>query len=195
MKTMHKLGVLNALVLACVIPLTGFATDTVVGDSGVCMNQASDTSRAKVISRLEQVGYSKAEAIARVDEMTADEIDYFGQHPESIKRSGFVILASCIGSSVYSSIRNAQKKREAYISHLNGKIEATRSEITLLESQKENQQTLAAVEKDPATKEAMEGNIKKTDEQIQAKQDLIKSLENEIEQVRTKKEKVPKNYQ
>jgi chromosome segregation ATPase len=176
------------------IPLTGLAANSVSGDSGVCRNQAVDTSRAKVISRLERVGYSRTEAIERVDRMTADEIEYFAQNPESIRRSGFVILASCIGSSIYCSIKSGQDKRKAYISHLNSKIEETQNEITLLQGQKENDETLVTVEKDPATKEAIEARIKNTDDQIQVKKDLIKSLENEIELVRTHKEKVPKTY-
>jgi chromosome segregation ATPase len=191
MKTIHKMRCLTALVLCCVLPLTGFATNTVARDSGVLASKAGDTNQAKVISRLKKVGDSEAEAIGRVDKMTDGEIEYFAQHPESIKRTGFIILASLIGSSVYTSINNANKKREAYIAHLDSKIAGFRMEITLLDSKRMNQSTLLFHEPDPANKAKLEADIDRYEKEIASKEDQIKSLQSDINAIRTKKKKVP----
>ena len=193
-KMIHRITCPTALVLSCMLALTGFATNTVARDSGISANEAGDTNRAKVVSRLEKVGYSKGEAIARVDKMTDDEIDYFSQHPESIKRSGFIILASLIGSSVWTTVANAKKKRESYITHLNGKIAGFRSEIMIADNRKTSESLLLVQEQDPAKRTEREAAIKRLENEVQSKQDLVKSLENEIESIRTKKQKVPKEF-
>src|SRR2546422_348596 len=101
---MKQLITPTVLILCPMIFLAGCATQNiapVASNRAISAKEPSDSNRAKVISRLEKVGYSKEEAMARVDKMTYDEIDYFAQHPESIKRSGFIIVASLIGSSVW----------------------------------------------------------------------------------------------
>ena len=147
-----------------------------------------------MVSRLKKVGYSEQEAIARVDNMTEDEIVYFADHPESIKRSGIIIIASLIGSSVYTTVRHNQKKREAYIEHLRYNADNFRAEITMLESKRTNETVLLSVEQDPAKKAEREATIEVMGKEIQSKQDLINSLEREMEAIRTKEQKVPKEF-
>ncbi len=194
MKIMRKL---ITVILCPMIFLAGCATQNiapVASNRAISAKEPSDSNRAKVISRLEKVGYSKEEAIARVDKMTCDEIDYFGQHPESIKRSGFIILDSLIGSSVWTTMNNAKKKREAYILHLSNKIGGFRTEVTILDNDKKNETTLLAQEQDPAKRAEREATIKRLGNEVQSKLEIIKSLENEIELVRTKKQPVPKDF-
>ncbi|NOS72415.1 MAG: hypothetical protein HOP33_21150 [Verrucomicrobia bacterium] len=191
---MKKLIALIVSILCPMLVLVGCATNNiapVASNGGFSAKELSAPNRAMVTSRLEKVGYSKEEAIARADQMSDDEIAYFAQHPESIRRSGFVILASCIGSSVYSSINNGNKKREAYISHLKNKIAELRTEITLTDSKRVNQRTLLAVEQDAARKAELEAESKRLGNEIDSKQDQIKSLESDIQLVNTKKKKVP----
>ena len=66
---------------------------------------------AKVAARLQELGYSQDEAWARVASMSADEIDYFATNPESIKKSGFIILGGLVGSTIASSIADADAKK------------------------------------------------------------------------------------
>jgi hypothetical protein len=191
---MKKLITPTVLILCIMLILPGYATDNIApkaSNGGVSAKELSDPNRVRVISRLEKVGYSKEEAIARIDQMTDDEIAYFAQHPESIRRSGFIILASLIGSSVYSSISNANKKREAYTSHLRDKIAEVRTEIMLTDSKRMNQRTLLSVEQDPARKAELEAESKRLGNEIDSEQDQIKSLENDIQLINAKKKKVP----
>src|ERR1035441_304789 len=143
-RIIKKLITPTALILCPMIFLAGCATQNiapVTSNAGITAKGLSDSNRARVIIRLEKVGYSKEEAIARVDKMTDAEIDYFAQHPESIKRSGFIILASLIGSSVWTTINNAKKKRAAYILHLSNKIGSYRTEVTLIDNDKKPRTT------------------------------------------------------
>jgi hypothetical protein len=179
------------------ILLAGCATQNitpVTSNAGISAKGLTDSNRARVISRLQKVGYSKEEAIARVDKMTEDEICYFAEHPESIKRSGFIILASLIGSSVWTTMNNAKKKRAAYILHLSNKIGSYRTEVTLIDNDKRNETTLLAQEQDPAKKAEREATIKRLQNEEQSKLDLIKKLEDEIEAVKAKTQKVPKDF-
>ena len=194
---MKKLITPTVLILCPMIFLAGCATQNiapVASNGGISAKVLNDSDKAKVISRLKEVGYSKEEATARVDKMTDDEIVYFAGHPESIKRTGFIILASLIGSSVWTTVANAKKKREAYISHLHNKIGGFRTEMTLLDSDRKTETTLMAVDQDAAKKAEREATVRRLGTEIQAKQDQIKALENETEQVRLKKQKVPKDF-
>lgn len=196
MKPIKKLLTPAVLMLCPVIALAGPATQSSIdlpsGNESVSVQDSRSSNRARVISRLEKVGYSQEEATARINQMTDDEIAYFAQHPESIRRSGFVLLASSIGSSVYSSVNNAKKKREAYAAHLKEKVASLRTEITLTDSKRLNQRTLLAVEQDPARKAELEAEAKRLGDEIDAKQNEIKQLENDIQLINTKKKKVPK---
>jgi hypothetical protein len=186
-----------AIILCPMILMAGCATQNtapVTSNAGISAKGLSESNRARVISRLEKVGYSKEEAVARVNKMSGDEICYFAEHPESIKRSGFIILASLIGSSVWTTMNNAKKKRAAYTLHLSNKIGQYRTEITLLDNDRKNETTLLAAEQDPAKKAERQANIKRMGDEVQSKLELIKSLENETELVRTKKQKVPKDF-
>lgn len=183
MRALKKLITPAVLILCPVVVLAGNGSVS-VGDSG-----KSDSAR--VITRLEKVGYSQEEAIARINQMTDDEIAYFAQHPESIRRSGIILIASSVGSSVYSSVANAKKKREAYAAHLKDKIASLRTEIQLTETKRLTQSTLLAVEQDPAKKAELEAQSKRLGDEIDAKQNAIKQLENDIQLINTKKKKVP----
>ena len=115
---MKKLIMPIVLILCPMLLLCGCATNNqaaAAGNVGISAKEPGDSNRAKVISRLEKVGYNKEEAVARVDKMSGDEIVYFAAHPESIKRSGFIIIASSIGSSIYSTVKSNEKKKEAEI--------------------------------------------------------------------------------
>jgi hypothetical protein len=192
---MKKLITPIVVVLCPMLVLAGCATNNIApiaSNGGILANEPGVLdNRTKVIRRLGEVGYSKEEAIARVDEMTDAEIAYFGQHPESIKRSGFIILASLIGSSVWTTINNAKQKRVAYIAHLRDKIAGFRTEITLTDSKRMNERTLLAVEQNPARRAELEVEIKRLGDEIDSKQDQIKSLENDVREIETKGKKVP----
>jgi hypothetical protein len=197
MTMMKKLLTPTVLILCPMLSFAGFAPQNIApaaDDSGISARESGISNRAQVIKRLEKVGYSREEATNRVDQMTDDEINYFAAHPESIKRSGFIILASLIGSSVYTTINNAKKKKEAYTTHLNGKIAEARSEIGAIDNKKTRESVLLAVEQDSAKKAERQATIDGYDKEIQAKQDNIKALENEIQLVNTGKQKVPKDF-
>ena len=112
MKQIYKLKKPVILTMCCLLIVSsGCATRTLNGGATATSELSegdTEANRAAVISRLEKVGYSKQEAIARVDNMTGGEIDYFANHPESIKRTGIIILGGLISSSIYSS--NQKKK-------------------------------------------------------------------------------------
>ena len=57
-----------------------------------------------------------------------------------------------------------------------------------------NQRTLLAVEQNPERKAELEAEIKRLGSEVDSKQGQIKSLENEIELVKSKKQKVPKDF-
>ena len=183
------------LMLSPMIVSASPATDSIeplAANKHISVQTAGEANKARVIDRLQKVGYSQEEAIARISQMTGEEIAYFSQHPESIRRSGFVLIASSIGSSVYSSVNNAKKKREAYIAHLRAKIASLQTEVSLTDSKRLNQRTLMAVEQDPARKAELGAEAKRLGDEIDAKQSQIKVLESDIQLINTKKKKVPK---
>ena len=71
--------------------------------------QPEDASRTKVIVRLQEVGYSRAEALARTDKMTEEEIEYLAQHPEAVKRAGFIIAICAVLSSLFVTAEAAER--------------------------------------------------------------------------------------
>ncbi len=87
---------------------------------------------------------------------------------------------------------HGKKRREAYIRFLTNKIGSYRTGIVLTDTKRINQRTLLAVQQDPARKAELEAESKRLGTDIDSKQDQIKSLENEIELIRTKKQPVPK---
>ena len=78
--------------------------------SGVTKAPSYHSNHERVAERLKEVGYTPDEANIRVAEMSDNELDYFGQHPEAIKRSGIIILGGLVSSSVYSSKQNKRTK-------------------------------------------------------------------------------------
>jgi len=194
---MKKL-ILPIVVMLCPMLLLATSATTTIAPAphhvDVSENRPDDNDREVVVIRLKKVGYSEEEATARVDKMTDDEIVYFADHPESIKRSGFIIIASLIGSSVYTTIRNNQKRREAYIGHLRHSVDSFRSEIVMLEGKRTTETVLLSQEQDPVKKAEREATIEALGKEIQSKLDLINSLERETEAIRTKEQKVPKDF-
>ena len=192
---MKSIRILTVLIMCSAFVLNVNAMNTISSSGDSSTTEQSKLNKTRVIDRLVEVGYSKEEAIARVDKMTCDEVEYLAEHPESIKRTGFVILASLIGSSIYSSMENTKKKKEAYIKHLQDKIGAFRLEITLLDSKRMNQRTLAMVEQDPEKKAALEAEAARIGKEIDSKQDNIQKLENEISAINaeTSKKEVPES--
>jgi hypothetical protein len=127
----------TALVLCFILGLGGYVSPVVASTGDVSRDQLGDrdSDKARVVSRLEEVGYSEEEAIARVSTMTADELAFFADHPESIERTGFIILASLIASSVNSSVKSGkvkkQKERDARVMVLKGELDVKEHEEVL----------------------------------------------------------------
>lgn len=144
-----------------------------------------------VISRLEDVGYSKEEAIARVDKMSEDEIAYFAQHPESIKRSGFILIASSIGSSVYSSVKHSEKKKEAEIQRKKDEIASIEREVDRKQNEQNTDLILLQTEQDPAKSQKLKTEVGTLGNEIKSLEDNIKALENELDKM-TPPKKAPK---
>ena len=68
------------------------------------------SARARVIGRLEQLGYDRHQAVARTEEMGPDEINYFAQHPEAIKRTGAIIALGVLLSSTFFAAQSGAKE-------------------------------------------------------------------------------------
>ena len=74
---------------------------------------ASELShRQRVIIRLQDIGYTPTEALVRTDSMTQDELSYFADNPEAIKRSGvvvalFLLLTSQPSTLLHYALENA----------------------------------------------------------------------------------------
>jgi len=190
---LRRMRILSVLVLFLAFVLNVYAMNTISSGGGTSATEQSEFNRTRVIDRLVEVGYSKEEAIARVDKMARDEVEYLAEHPESIKRSGFVILASLIGSSIWSAVDNAEKKKVAYQSHLRDKIKDFQHEIMLLDSRMSHQRTLEAVEDDPEKKAVLEEEATRIGKKIDLKQDNIQKLENEVSAINAKESKVPES--
>ncbi len=173
--------------LCSALVLAGCSTNTVPSNRGISANQPGVTDRGRVISRLEKVGYSKEEAIARVDKMTDDEIVYFAQHPESIKRSGFILIASSIGSSIYSTVKSNQKKKEAEIQKKKEQITDIKMDISSKENERNMDLVLAQNEHDPAKSQMLQQKIGILNDDIKSLRDQIQSLENEIDAIENPK--------
>jgi hypothetical protein len=60
--------------------------------------------------RLLELGYNEQQINEQLSTLSEDELEYFNKHPEEIKKSGIIILAGLIWSSVYSS--NQKKKQK-----------------------------------------------------------------------------------
>lgn len=104
-----------AIAICCVLALLGCASNTPASLSATRNGSSEERigpDEAKVIARLQKVGYERKEAIARVDRMSTDEIAYFSKHPESIKRTGIIILGGLISSSIWSSTETKKRKEE-----------------------------------------------------------------------------------
>jgi chromosome segregation ATPase len=149
-------------------------------DGSISTKEPTVDNKVKVIGRLEKVGYSKEEAIARVDKMSADEISYFAQHPESIKRSGFILIASSIGSSVYSSVRHSQKKKEAEIQRKRDQIASLEREIDRKQNERNTDLTLLQNEQDPDKHQKLKMDVDTLGDEIKSMEDNMKALENDL---------------
>jgi hypothetical protein len=149
-------------------------------DASISTKSSLTDNQAKVMSRLEKVGYSKGEAMARVDKMSSDEIAYFAQHPESIKRSGFILIASSIGSSVYSSVRHSQKKKEAEIQRKRDQIASLEREIGLKQNERNADLTLLQTEQDPTKHQTLKADVDRIGTEIDSMEQNMKALEDEL---------------
>jgi hypothetical protein len=159
----------------------GNSPAAVTGNGGISANELTVPNKARVISRLEKVGYSKEEAIARVEKMTDDEIVYFAGHPESIKRSGFILIASSIGSSIYSTIKSSQNKKKAEIQKKKEQITNIKMDVSSKENERNMDLVLAQNEHDPAKSQMLQTKIGILNDDIKSLRDQIQSLENEID--------------
>ena len=168
MKTTQAFARSLTIVLLCwAFVVSGCATGRVNHEGAASIDKPGGDHRAKVVSRLIEVGYSEEEAAARADEMTDAELVYFAGNPEAVRRSGFVILSSLIGSSVWSSTENKKDKRMAYRASLNSKIQAAQMEVS-------SKTMLLVNESDPAKKMRLEAQIK-------VLEDNIKSLQHQLD--------------
>jgi chromosome segregation ATPase len=180
---MKKLITPIVLVLCSMLPLSGHTKNSVApaaSNRDISTKEPITHNKAMVINRLEEVGYSKEEAMTGVDKMSKDEIAYFAQHPESIKRSGFVLIASSIGSSVYSSIKHGQRKKEAEIQRKRDEIASLEREINRKQNEQNRDLTLLQSEHDPEKTQQMKAEVDTLGKEIKALEDSIKSLENDI---------------
>lgn len=175
------------LMLCSTLVFAGNPPTTASPDSSISVNQTRLTDKGKVISRLEQVGYSKEEAIARADKMTGDEIVYFAGHPESIKRSGFIILASLIGSSVYSSIEHGQKKKAAELQAKRDQIAALERDVDRKQREQDLDMRLLDKEQDSDKRQNLKVAIDRLGEEIKSLDDNIRVLDDEIKAAAPKK--------
>ena len=91
---------------------------------------ASELShRQRVIIRLQDIGYTPTEALVRTDSMTQDELSYFADNPEAIKRSGVVVALFLLLSSTFVAANEGAKKgakketevKEVHIHHYDKK--------------------------------------------------------------------------
>jgi len=172
--------------------LSGYATNSpaaVTGNGGISANELIVPDKATVISRLEKVGYSKEEAIARVDKMTDDEIVYFAGHPESIKRSGFIIIASLIGSSVYSSVQSGQKKKLAEIQKKRDQIAFDENDIRRKQNEQETDARLLEKEQDSGKIQELKAAINNLGNEIKSLESDINLLENQVKDATSPKKK------
>ena len=188
MKTIQKLITSTALTLCSTLVWAGSPSNTITpANRGISADQPGITDKGRVINRLTKVGYSKEEASARVDKMTEDEIVYFAGHPESIKRSGFVLIASSIGSSVYSTIRSSQKKKEAEIQKKREQITNIKEDIKGKENERNMDLILSQNEHDPAKAQMMQTQIGTLTDEMKSLREQIQSLENEIDVIENPK--------
>jgi hypothetical protein len=162
MKTTHVFArSLTVALLCCAFVVSGCTTGRVNHEGAASIDKPGGDHRAKVVSRLIEVGYSEKEAAARADAMTDAELVYFAGNPEAVRRSGFVILSSLIGSSIWSSAENKKDKRMAYSASLNSKILNAQMEIS-------SKTMLLVNESDPAKKMWLEAQIKVLEENSQS---------------------------
>ena len=81
-----------------------------------------EQNEAVVLERLMEIGYSREEAIERTASMSRDELVFFGQNPEAIERTGFIIIgALLVSSSASSSAQNNSNKESAEAARRNEK--------------------------------------------------------------------------
>ena len=64
------------------------------------VEKLDNPNQLKVVCRLRQVGFDAGEALARSERMSQEELAYLAEHPEAIKRTGFIILGALLGSTL-----------------------------------------------------------------------------------------------